>query len=101
MIDIQRAERRIVIGKVDADAVDAVVLDLNEGIVSEALESHWASRCMAGTAGNGPDHGLPVGVTRQEGEAASRSLEGRLEAVVIGIAHVLVNGVGADGIGIR
>src|ERR1700736_192090 len=44
VIDIQWTKTWIVIRQIDADAVDAVVLDLDERIVSEALKADWQSR---------------------------------------------------------
>src|ERR1700730_7822242 len=45
-----------------------------------------------------PVHRLAVGVARQEGETSRCSLEGRLQAAVIGVAHVLVNVIRTGGI---
>jgi len=38
---LQRTQARIVIGKIDADVVDGVVLDLNERVVAETLKRDW------------------------------------------------------------
>jgi hypothetical protein len=47
VIDVQWTQTRIVVGQVDADAVDAIVLDLDERIVPEALKGDWQSRRKA------------------------------------------------------
>lgn len=54
MIDTQRPQARIVIWQIDADAIDAVVLHLDESIVSEALKGDRQSRGVARYAGDRP-----------------------------------------------
>ena len=61
MVDVQRAQTGIVVREIDADAVDAIVLDLHEGIVSEALKGHGQTGGVAGHAGNRPALGETIG----------------------------------------
>ncbi len=65
VIDIQWTQTWIVVRQIDADAVDPVVLDLDERIVSEALKGYRQSGRKAGHPGNRPALGQTVGHTEQ------------------------------------
>ena len=65
VVDIQRPERRIIVGQIDTDAVDAVVLDLNQGIIPEALKGDWQAGRKARYSRNCPALRKAIGSTEQ------------------------------------